>query len=236
MAYLIRITIDNVEVNARPGQTILQAASEAGIYIPHLCYHPDLPPHGSCRVCTVKVNGRFATACTLAVDVGMEIVNENDNELNDFRRAVIEMLFAEGNHICPACERSGNCELQAIAYRLKIPASRFPYIFPQRETDSSHPEIFIDRNRCIQCGRCVSASRDSDGKHVFGLIERGISTKLGINSPVGLKGTNISSSDKAAEVCPVGAINIKGTAFRKPVGKRKFDEKPIGSEIEAKRT
>jgi [NiFe] hydrogenase diaphorase moiety small subunit len=227
-----RMTIDDVEISACQGQTILQAAEDAGVYIPHLCYHKDLVPHGSCRICTVKANGKFVAACTTPADAGMTVINKYDSELNDFRSAIVEMLYVEGNHFCPSCERSGNCELQATAYRLGILAPRYPYIFPRRELDATHPDIFLDRNRCIQCGRCVRASRDIDGKHVFELIQRGIKTTLGVDSSKGLKGTNLSRDDKSIDVCPVGALLRKGQGFRVPIGERLYDREPIGSEIE----
>jgi [NiFe] hydrogenase diaphorase moiety small subunit len=228
-------TIDGVEIKARIGQTILGAALENGIYIPHLCYHPCVPPHASCRVCTVKANGRYVAACTTPAEKGMEVINDTDPELKDFRKSVIEMLFVEGNHYCMFCERSGNCELQAVAYRLGILAPRYPYIFPDRSVDSSHPDILLDRNRCIQCGRCVQTSRDLDGKHVFELIGRGLRTSLGIDAPNKLADTDLAHTDRAVTVCPVGAINVKGTAFRVPIGQRLYDREPIGSEIEKTR-
>jgi [NiFe] hydrogenase diaphorase moiety small subunit len=225
-------TIDGVEVQCKPGQSILSAALEADVYIPHLCFHPGLKPHGSCRVCTVKSNGRFVASCTTPAEEGTVVLNETDPELKDYRKAVIEMLFVEGNHYCMFCEKSGNCELQAIAYKLGMLAPRFPYVFPRREVDSTHSGIFMDRSRCMQCGRCVQASRDLDKKHAFELIGRGLGTKLGVDSESGLAGTEIKVTDRAAMVCPVGAMTIKGTAFAKPVGKRLYDKEPIGSEID----
>ena len=121
----VTILIDGVEVTAAEGQTILQAADAAGIYIPRLCYHKDLPPGGHCRVCTVKVNGRPTSSCTFPVSEGL-VVENNTDEMNAFRRNIVEMLFVEGNHYCPACETSGDCELQALAYRLGLVAPTMP--------------------------------------------------------------------------------------------------------------
>lgn len=227
----ITITIDDVEITAGRGQTIMKAALNAGVYIPHLCYHPDIKPHGSCRICTVRINGQTMAACTTPVEDGMTIENDTD-ELNDLRKSIVEMLFVEGNHYCMFCARSGDCELQALAYRLGMLAPRYPYMFPEREIDSTHPDIILDHNRCIQCGRCVNASRSIDGKHVFELVGRGINTKLKVNAEGGLGDTNIRVADKAVSVCPVGAIDIKDTAFRTPIGEREYDRKLIGSDIE----
>ncbi len=229
----ITLTIDGIQIKGKPGQTILQAADDAGIYIPRLCYHPELCAHGSCRVCTVIVNGKPQTACTQPVADGMIIENDTP-ELKEHRRNIIDMLFVEGNHMCMFCERSGNCELQALAYRLEILAPKYPYFFPDKPVDSSHRDIFIDLNRCILCGRCVNASKDIDKKGVFGFINRTINKQLAVNGGK-LADTNISVADKAADVCPVGAINKKGTAYSIPYGQRLYDKQPIGSDIEGRK-
>ncbi len=188
----INFTINGKDCVGKKGQSIIQAADDNGVYIPRLCYHPELKPHGSCRICTVNVNGRYISACTTPVAEGMIILNDIP-ELLDMRRALVEMLFIEGNHFCPSCERSGDCELQALAYRLKIMAPRFPYMFPQRQLDATHPEIFIDGNRCIQCGRCVRAAQELDGKNIFGFIGRGPSLKIKASSSTGLPTQNSSN-------------------------------------------
>jgi len=228
----ITIFIDGVEVKARAGQTILEAADNAGVYIPRLCAFEGLTPAGSCRVCTVMVNGRPQTACTHPVAEGMIVENETD-QLKDIRKGIIEMLFVEGNHFCMFCEKSGNCELQALAYRFGITVPRYPYLFPKREIDASHPDIFIDRNRCILCGRCVRASRDIDGKGVFEFVGRGPHRRIAVNAEANLADTDASAADKAIEVCPVGALLTKRVGYATPVGQRKYDHEPIGSDIEA---
>ena len=203
MATTIRFKIDGQPVTAHPGDTILEAARANGIYIPSLCAHPELRPWGSCRICTVVVNGRAQTACTQPVTEGA-LVRSDTPELLETRRALIEMLFVEGNHFCPACEKSGNCELQAIAYRHGISAPRYPYRFPERQLDMSHPDIMIERNRCIQCARCIRASQDIDGKHAFGFVGRGLHKHIADNADQELCTTQVTAADKAIEVCPVG--------------------------------
>lgn len=226
-------TIDGIEVEATPGQSVIQACDAAGIYIPRLCHHPDLPASGHCRVCTCKIDGRRASACTMPATKGMVVESDTD-ELNADRRMLIEMLFAEGNHFCPFCEASGACELQALGYLLGMTAPAFPHLWPHRELDASHPDIFIDYNRCILCSRCVRASRTVDGKSVFGLEQRGIHMKIAIAAGQ-LSDTDLSTADKAAHVCPVGCIVIKRTGYRTPYGHRRYDETPIGAEIRARR-
>ncbi|OGV62525.1 MAG: NADP oxidoreductase [Lentisphaerae bacterium RIFOXYC12_FULL_60_16] len=232
MSTTIKMTIDGKEIQAHPDQTILQAADAAGVYIPRLCNMKELIPHGSCRVCTVRCNGRPQAACIQPVADGM-VVESNTPELTEHRRAIIDMLFVEGNHYCMFCEKSGNCELQAMAYRLGIATPRYPYQFPHRQVDATHPDVLIDRNRCILCGRCVSASRDVDGKSVFEFVGRNSHKRVAVNAESGLGATALTGADRAAGVCPVGSIIRKRTAYAQPIGQRKYDHQPIGSDIEA---
>ncbi len=231
----VTFTIDGVEITAKAGQTILQAADDAGIYIPRLCYHPSLPPGGHCRLCTVKINGRPASSCTFPADEGLVVENDTE-ELNDHRRRIVEMLFVEGNHYCPTCEHSGNCELQAMAYRLGLLAPTLPYFRCERELDASHKDVYVDRDRCILCGRCARASREVDHKVVFGFEGRGVHKRISVDAPHNLGETNLAAADKAAEVCPTGCIMLKRKGFAIPVGQRKYDHEPIGSEIERSRS
>lgn len=231
MGSTVEFVIDGKEIQGQPGQSILEAAQQAGVYIPRLCYMKGLIPHGSCRVCTVLVNGRPQSACTQPVAPGMVVENDTD-KVNGIRRNILDMLFVEGNHYCMFCEKSGNCELQALAYRLGIAAPKYPYLFPERDVDASHPDVLIDRNRCILCGRCVRASRDVDGKHVFDFVGRGPHKRVAVNAELRLADTKLDVGDKAVQACPVGAILKKRVGYAIPVGQRLYDHKPIGSEIE----
>ena len=169
-------------------------------------------------------------ACTTPVAEGMLIENDVP-ELNDFRKAIVEMLFVEGNHMCPVCEKSGNCELQALAYKYTMLAPRFPYLWPQRTVDASFPKILIDRNRCIQCLRCVRGVTTADGKHIFGLVNRGGKAIISVDPELAQEMTE-EMAEKAMELCPVGAILKKEVGYAVPIGMRKYDAKPIGSEYE----
>ncbi len=226
----IKFTIDGRECLAKPGQTIIEAARDNRIYIPSLCYSEGLTPAGSCRVCTVRCNGRYAAACTQPVGEGMAIENDVP-DIMDLRKALIEMLFVEGNHFCPACEKSGNCELQALAYRFRMDVPRFPYQFPNRRPDGSDPKIFLELNRCIQCRRCIRAVTTPDGKSVFGMVSRSRFTRID-KDPALLAGLSEEEARKAMEVCPVGTIIRKEVGFAVPIGRRKFDARPIGTDIE----
>jgi [NiFe] hydrogenase diaphorase moiety small subunit len=221
--------LDGNAIPFSDGQTIMQAALAAGIYIPHLCYHPEFKPHGSCKLCTVKVGGHLSASCVTLAQAGMEV--ENDTQpLNDQRRMLMQMLFVEGNHFCPSCEKSGDCTLQATAYHLGMMSAHFVPFFPSRPLDASHPDLLLDFNRCILCSLCVRASRDVDKKNVFALSGRGINTHLIVNAKSGrLADTDLTLEDKAAQVCPVGVILRKDRGFAVPIGKRTYDLKPISA-------
>jgi len=221
------ITIDGKEIPFKKGQTIIEAATAADIYIPHLCHKPGYEPHGSCKLCTVKVNGRSCTACTFPATEGQEIINSS-TELAEDRKKITQMLFVEGNHFCPSCEKTGNCQLQGVAYHLNMLDNHFPHFFADRELDASHADILIDHNRCIFCSLCVRASQESDGKNVFAISGRGINKRLIVNSATGkLKDSDIDVNDCAAHICPTGAILIKRTGYTVPIGQRTYDKQQI---------
>lgn len=222
--------LDGQTVAFEPGQTVLQAALAAGQYIPHLCYHPEFKPHGSCKLCTVKIEGRTAAACTMPAQAGLQIESDIE-ELNDLRRTLLQMLFVEGNHFCPSCEASGNCQLQATAYSLQMMTPRFNEFYPDRPLDASHPDILLDFNRCILCELCVRASGEVDHKNVFALGGRGISKHLIVNAESGqLADTDIALDDKAMHVCPVGVILKKRVGFSQPIGERRYDARPVSAQ------
>ena len=226
------LLIDGVEIAFTKGQSVLQAALAAGKYIPHLCYHPEFKPNGSCKVCTVKVNGRPTASCTTQAQAGLTVESETP-EINDKRRSLLQMLLVEGNHFCPSCEKSGRCTLQALAYDLGVMSPHFPQIFPVRLVDASHPDILLDFNRCILCEICVRASDEVDHKNVFAFSGRGITKHLIVNSESGrLADTEFLATDKAAQVCPVGVILPKRKGFAIPIGSRQFDRKPISQQME----
>lgn len=216
--------LDGVPVPFEPGDTILQAALAAGHFIPHLCYHPEFKPHGSCKVCTVRVGRRTLAACTTPAAAGLEVQSQTE-ELVSLRKTLVQMLFAEGNHFCPSCEASGRCKLQALGYELEVLTAGFSHLYPDRPIDASHPDILLDFNRCILCELCVRASREVDRKGVFALAGRGIDKHLIVNAASGqLVDTDVALDDKALAVCPVGVILRKRVGFDTPIGQRKYDQ------------
>ncbi len=229
----IQFKIDNKTVYAEKGQTIVEAARNNGIYIPTLCDIPEAKPKGCCRMCTIKINNRLMTACTTPASDGMEVLSDTE-EINDIRKSIIELLFVTGNHFCPSCEKSGNCELQALAYRFQMMAPRFPFIFPQKDVDASSPKIIKDQNRCILCRRCIKTITDEEGKRYFAYRNRGGKLEVILDKEMGKTMTD-EIAIKAMENCPVGSIIYKEKGYDIPIGKRKYDRKPIGADIEGNR-
>ena len=229
MASFVRFTLDGKTCLAEEGAQLVAAAREAGVYVPTLCNYPGIPPKGACRICTVLVNGIPQTACTTKVAEDMNVATSTP-ELEAFRKSVVEILFAEGNHLCPSCERSGNCELQALAYRYRVTTSSFPYLFPKRDVEAWHPKLVKDHNRCIQCKRCIRGIHNADGHAIFAFGNRGDKVVI-IIDPDTSKDVDDALAQRAMDICPVGAILRKGKGFDVPIGRRTYDRAPIGSEV-----
>lgn len=220
-------SLDGRDIPFEPGQTIMQAATREHVYVPRLCYNEDFKPHGSCRVCTVKVNGKMAASCTIPAREGDEVESETP-EIRELRTGQVQFLFTEGNHFCPSCEASGNCMLQGLAYDLEVTSAYYNPLFPDRPVDASHPDVLLDFNRCILCELCIRASSEVDGKDVFALSGRGIKKHLIVNAESGrLADTALAVDDRAMSVCPVGVILRKRRGFLVPIGQRKYDAKPL---------
>src|SRR5208337_2470223 len=150
----VTITIDNREIKAEKGKTILEVCREQGIHIPTLCYHPRLRIVGACRVCVVEVKGArtLMTACTAPIDRDGMVITTGSERVLEARKMIVELLLASGNHNCLYCEANGDCELQDLVYELKIEQPRFPIDPPQWPLDDSNPMILRDLNKCILCG------------------------------------------------------------------------------------
>ena len=219
----ISFKIDGRACKAEKGQNLIEAAKQNGIFIPTLCHFKHLNPIGSCRVCTVKNNGRTIAGCTLDVSEGMDI-EVNTPELLDARKAILEMMFVEGNHFCPSCEKSGDCEMQNLGYETGIRYTRFPHLFVDRIVDARPERIVVNQNRCIKCKRCIEEIKTSDGYNVFHLTERGNKTQVSVDYEQEKKLSG-AQAEHAMHICPTGSILVKGKSFGKPFGNREFDFK-----------
>jgi len=226
----IKFKIDGKEIITESGKTVVEAARDNGVYIPTLCNFPGVPPKGGCRMCTIKINNRFMTSCTTPAAAGMEIENDTD-EINNLRKSIIELLFVSGNHFCPSCEKSGNCELQALAYRYQMMVPRYPFSFPLKEVDASSPKIIKDQNRCVLCQRCMKTIKTDNGERYFSFFKRGNELEVVLDKELGKEITD-ELAELAMKNCPVGSIIHKEVGFVEPIGKRKYDKEPIGSDID----
>lgn len=207
----IHITIDGKALEAKPGMTILEAAREADIHIPTLCYHPSLPPDGACRVCLVQVKGSatLQTACTFPVNEGMEVLTDTP-EVKLARRTVVELLLADHPLDCMTCESAGACELQDLAYEMNIERSQFPPSAEPRPVDPDpNPMIYWDMNKCVLCRRCVRACQHITGADILTVSERGFPAAISTAFGQTLEDAACEFCGQCVQFCPVNAISEK---------------------------
>lgn len=226
---LVDFLIDGEPYQAPAGSNLIEAARANNVYIPTLCYLKDHECLGTCRVCTIKINGSEAAACTRSLEKGMNLEVDTD-ELKELRKSLVELMFVEGNHYCPSCEKSGDCVLQALGYEMDMRVPRFPYRFATYDVDYSAKHMVMEHNRCVHCKRCTDLYLDDDGKKIFSFAGRGAVTKVMIDlkSEANL---SVEKVDEAVALCPVGAILKTGKGFDRPIGERTYDLRSI-KEIE----
>jgi bidirectional [NiFe] hydrogenase diaphorase subunit len=216
------LTIDDQMVSAREDETLLEAARDAGIDIPTLCYLDGVSAVGACRLCLVEVEGssKLQAACVTKVMEGME-VRTNTERLQQYRRMIVEMLFAEGNHICSVCVSNGHCELQDMAVTTGMDHVDFEYFNPSRPMDLSHEHFGMDHNRCILCTRCIRVCDELEGAHTWDMAGRGTHSHVitDLNQPWGTSQT-CTSCGKCVEACPTGSIFHQGSSVGEMVHNR----------------
>jgi len=210
----IKLTINDQEVTAQGGQTILEAAQGAGIDIPTLCHHPALKPIGACRVCMVEASGQrtLQPACTFPVSADLVVQTESPRVV-EARKFVLELIFSERNHFCMYCEMSGDCELQDLAYRYGLDHMIYP-TYTQRFPVDATPEYFLlDHNRCVLCRRCVRVCSERVACHTLDMRQRGAATMVhaDMNLPIGA--SSCVACGTCLDVCPTGALIDKRSAF-----------------------
>ncbi len=206
------LTIDGQMVGAAEEQTVLEAAREHGIHIPTLCHIEGLAPVGACRLCLVEVTGsnKLLPACVTRVAEGMEVRTDSER-LRKYRRMIVELLFAERNHVCAVCVSNGNCELQSLAMSLGVDHVRFGYQSPKLGLDLTHPLFGADHNRCVLCTRCVRVCWYIEGAGTKNVSGRGTKSRIidDLSQPWGQSST-CTSCGKCVLACPTGALFYKG--------------------------
>ena len=210
------LTIDEKQVSGRRGQTILEVALENEIEIPTLCHLEGLSDIGACRLCMVEIKGsnKLLPACVTTIFEGMD-VSTNTERLQKYRRNILELLFAERNHVCAVCVSTGHCELQAMAQRQGLTHVRLTYRNPSLPVDASHERFTADHNRCILCTRCVRICAEIEGAHVWDVTGRGTDSVLITDLHEKWGESTCTSCGKCVQVCPTGAL---------------FDKSKVGSD------
>lgn len=206
---MVNVTIDGVSVQVPSNYTVLEAAKQAGIKIPTLCYLKDVNEVGACRVCLVEVEKAraLAAACVMPVSDGM-VVHTNSKKVRDTRRATLEMILSDHNRDCLSCIRNKNCELQTLAEEYGIRKVTFEGVKSPSVYDDKSFSIVRDGSKCIKCGRCVSACK-KQGIGVLSFLNRGFSTSVGPAYDISMADAPCIYCGQCIVACPVGALHEK---------------------------
>ena len=247
---MVTLTIDGFEVTVPEGTSVMRASTEAGIRVPKLCATDMVDAFGSCRLCLVEIEGRRGTpaSCTTPVENGM-VVHTQTGQLKDLRRGVMELYISDHPLDCLTCAANGDCELQDMAGAVGLRDVRYGYDgdnhvkaktggednFRWMAKDESNPYFTYDPAKCIVCSRCVRACEEVQGTFALTIEGRGFDSRVLPGMHESFLASECVSCGACVQACPVGAIIVKDTAYRKPIGERVYDKQPIGSDIEARR-
>ena len=208
---LVEFTIDDTKIKAEEGAKILKAATDAGIYIPNLCYIPEAElPFGGCRLCYVEVEGRgLVTSCTIPLAEGM-VVRTQTEEVQRIRQTAYKLLIAYHDLDCRSCWKSKRCELLRVAAKVKVKA-KTPEDFRRLPTeflplDTTNPYITYDPNRCVICGKCVWVCKKKNGESLLDFAYRGYETRLTLSSDTALIEEKCPSCGECTAICPTAAL------------------------------
>ncbi len=209
MSTKISVTINGIQLEVEPGKTILEAANEAGMIIPTLCYHKDLCIAGNCRVCVVEVTGqkRLAAACATPCEEEMEILT-NSLKVRNSRKHIIELLLSEHNADCTKCYKNGNCELQELASEYKIMTQDFLRLAPLKNytIDQFSPSIIKDDSKCIRCQRCVRTCAELQGVNALTVAYKGDEMKIATFFEKAMNDVVCTNCGQCVNHCPTGAL------------------------------
>ena len=228
---MVELTINGKQVSVPEGTSILKAAETIGIKIPTLCYCDDLEAWASCGICVVKNvdprtgRARMARACCTAVTPGMNIVT-NDADLMKARRTVLELILSNHPDNCLKCNRNQHCELQKLAGQFGLTDIRFERRLKNQPVDDSYAEIVLERDKCINCGRCITACHDMQNVFALEYNGRGDKTMIGPVAGRVLADSPCIRCGQCAVHCPVGAITFKNPI--KSVFDKLADKETIG--------
>ena len=209
---LISLKIDGIEVKVPKSTTILEAAKQAGIDIPTLCFLKDINEVGDCRMCIVEIEGRrgFATSCIQTVEEGMVIHTHTPNVL-EARHVILDLIISNHAKDCLTCTRSGNCELQTLAVKFNVLNVEFPGEMTKHKVDDVSPSIVRDFNKCILCRRCVAACKNIQKIGAIDCINRGFESCISTVGDHSLNDVNCTNCGQCIQACPTGALHEKET-------------------------
>jgi NADP-reducing hydrogenase subunit HndD len=207
---MVNITIDGINMQVPEGTTILEAARQANIRIPTLCFLKDINEIGACRMCVVEVKGARAlqAACVYPVAEGLEI-KTNSDKVRRARKVTLELILSNHDRECLTCVRSNNCELQKLSKELNIRDIRYKGEQTEHDIDDLSLSIVRNNNKCILCRRCVSVCQNVQTVSVLETVNRGFNTKIGTAFDIPLANTPCVNCGQCIAVCPVGAIYEK---------------------------
>ena len=207
---MINLTIDDQKIKVPEGTTIIEAAKQAGIDIPTLCFLKEINEVGDCRMCIVEVEGRrgFATSCIQTVEEGMVVHTHTQNVL-EARHVILDLIISNHAKDCLTCTRSGNCELQMLATKFNVLSVEFPGEMTQHKVDDLSPSIVRDFNKCILCRRCVAACKNVQHIGAIDVINRGFESCISTVGDCSLNNVNCTFCGQCIEACPTGALHEK---------------------------
>lgn len=211
----VSLTVDGVKVEVQEGATVLEAAGKAGIYVPTLCYDPDLKPYGACRLCIVEIEKMrgLPTSCTTPATEGMVIHTESPS-VNKSRRMTMELIMANHHGECLACAKNQNCELQKVARYLGIEQDHFNRLRRRQTTvpiDDSNPAYIRDMNKCILCARCVRACHEVTGIDAIDIAFRGNNATISTFGNKPIIESRCGTCGECVSRCPTGALVFRNS-------------------------
>lgn len=203
----MKIMINGKSYQASPSETVLQVALRNGIYIPHLCYHQRTGPAAKCRACVVQVEGMngLQTSCNLSVRDNMKVITDSQ-AVKAAQKMVVDLALSTGKHDCLACEQNGDCELQDAAYYLGIEHPSYQVEIPDYPLDDSSEFIYVERDKCISCGRCVVGCNQNVVNEVINFAYRGFETKIVFDQDLPMGTSSCVQCGECVQLCPVGAL------------------------------